>query len=120
MSFAQLERTFARALGPGAVPQLLRSAAPHPCVITVGGDQLTGKSTLVRDLAASRALGAALAPPGLDEDEAFRLPTSAVRSTGETMRLLAAEHGVSTCFLAFWHSPAFAQVCIFARTGTKI
>ena len=73
--FARVERTFCErsAAEPFPVSARRGRAGPHGCVITVGGDQLTGKSTLVRDLLASPALGTALG-----EESSWRPRSSAV------------------------------------------
>ena len=80
----QLERTFLRSIGK----QSLESLATIPTLmtqrflITVGGDQLTGKSTLSRDL--------------VDTSQVQSIVSGSIaqRSTGQTMRDLAADKGV--------------------------
>lgn len=45
-----LEQRFVSVIGPNAV-EVIRSSVTSNPVITVGGDQLTGKSTLAKNLA---------------------------------------------------------------------
>lgn len=48
--FQQLERQFVKHVGPNSVKNLTSSVRTNP-VLTIGGDQLTGKSTLGKSLA---------------------------------------------------------------------
>jgi cytidylate kinase len=53
MAFAQLERTFCEHLGPVALDRLtalVQRPVPARTIIALGGDQLTGKSTLAKAL----------------------------------------------------------------------
>ena len=85
--WTQLEQTFLRSLGPNALTDLGKLFTTHPStqrfLITIGGDQLTGKSTLTQDLSVS--------PDVLSIVTGGPITT---RSTGQTMRDLATEKGV--------------------------
>ena len=72
--FRRLSRTFQRTLGMDSVRRIQEGIASRP-VITIGGDQLTGKSTLGRQLAEDM---------GAD-----------YWSTGKFLRKMADERGVS-------------------------
>jgi len=81
--WSKLEQTFLRTLGPTALTKLASIPLPtQRFLITVGGDQLTGKSSLTRALTKSSVL------------QSVVNGRIAHRSTGQTMRDLAAERGV--------------------------
>ena len=48
-TYATLEAAFTRVVGPDAINEIVATLKPVP-VITIGGDQLTGKSTLAKSL----------------------------------------------------------------------
>ena len=73
-TFRRLTEAFRTHVGPAAIDDL-RAALTSVPIITIGGDQLTGKSTLTKQLAAE-----------LDAE---------VWSTGSIMRRLAADRGIS-------------------------
>ena len=85
--WTQLEQTFLRSLGPHALTDLGQIFTTHPStqrfLVTIGGDQLTGKSTLTQSLS--------LSPDVLSIVTGGPIAT---RSTGQTMRDLATEKGV--------------------------
>ena len=82
--YRQLEATFLRSIGQHYMRDLTASMSQSQrFLITVGGDQLTGKSTLAQDLAVA---------PEVTSVVQGRI---ALRSTGQTMRDLAAEQGVA-------------------------
>jgi cytidylate kinase len=87
--WSKLEATFLKSLGSKSLQELSKIAQHHQSssssrfIITIGGDQLTGKSTLSKDLSHSRELLSIVNG------------RIARRSAGQTMRELAAEKGVN-------------------------
>ena len=79
----KLEHTFIRSLGPSAITDLHSNFKSNRLLITIAGDQLTGKSSLSNALKLS---------PEIQTAANGRIHQ---RSTGQTMRELAAEKNVS-------------------------
>ncbi len=119
--WARTLATFRKTVGADAVARLAglppsgaaaaaEARAAGRYVITVGGDQLTGKSSLARDLCAHPRIAnrdgllttrsSRFSASRLSSSSAAAAPTTAVRSTGQTMRDLAAERGVTVAELS--------------------
>lgn len=86
-SFEQIRTAFLHGRGKDAIDHIIENAQRSNvgCVLTIGGDQLTGKSSLAKEIAASTLLSSRV--------DIYR--GICRLSTGETMRALAAEEGIS-------------------------